>query len=86
MLADLTILLGTLTLMGLVALRKCDLASGAVAHGRTEEASTNRLLVLLQTPLLFVVSLTFIGVSDAFKHGPLAMEYWHQFLSHSSRW
>ncbi|MGI4949351.1 MAG: hypothetical protein ACRYHC_11790 [Janthinobacterium lividum] len=40
--------------------------------GRTEEANTNRLLVLLQTPLLLFVSLTFIGLSDAFKGGQLA--------------
>ncbi|RYG55275.1 MAG: hypothetical protein EON56_05910 [Alphaproteobacteria bacterium] len=40
--------------------------------GRTEEANTNRLLVLLQMPLLLVASLTFIGLSDAFKGGRLA--------------
>ncbi len=73
MLADLIILLGTLALMGWVAWRaNATLPAGRLPMGRTEEANTNRLLVLLQTPLLLVVSLIVIGLSDAFKGGQLA--------------
>lgn len=71
MLADLTIVLGTLALMGWVAWRaNATLPAGRLPMGRTEEANTNRMLVLSQMPLLFVVSLLFIGLSGAFKGEP----------------
>lgn len=68
MLADLAIFLGSLFLMGVVALRaNATLPAGRLPMGRTMEANANRLIVLLQMPLLFVVDLLVIGLLDVFK-------------------
>jgi hypothetical protein len=66
MLTNLAVVLGTLALICVVAWRaNATLPAGRLPMGRTDGANTNRLLVLLQAPLLLVVALLLVALKGA---------------------
>jgi hypothetical protein len=65
MLVKMSIFLGTLILMGAVAWHaNATLPDGQLPMGRTDKPNTNRVIVLLQIPVIYIVSLVVILIRD----------------------
>ena len=68
MIVSLMIVLGTLALMGVAAWHaNATLPSGQLPMGRTNKPNTNRLVVVLQQPILYLAALALILAKDAME-------------------
>jgi hypothetical protein len=65
MIGSLSIFLATLTLMGVVAWRaNATLPPGKLPMGRTNKPNANRIIVVLQIPIIYFSTLAFIIITS----------------------